>query len=111
MNKISDGRYAEQVYNHSISINEVSKLRINSSFSVPVDQHCMGETEANDAKCIIDVPCTWWPDRVKECKNKCNQNKNYSYSSCDEMQDPFPRVIFVEQWPVDRAAKERTVLG
>lgn len=66
MNKISDGRYAEQVYNHSVSINEVSKLWIDSSLSVPVDQHSMGETKAKDAKCIIDVPSTWWPDRVKE---------------------------------------------
>lgn len=110
MNKISDGRYAEQVYNHSISINEVSKLGINSSFSVPVDQHSMGETKAKDAKCIIDVPSTWRPDRVKECKNKRDQNKNYSYSSYNQMQDPFPRVVLVEQWSVDGPAKERPVL-
>lgn len=43
MNKIDNGRYAKQMYDHSVCINEVPKLGINSSFSVPVDQHGVGE--------------------------------------------------------------------
>lgn len=111
MNKICDGGYTEQVYNHSVSINEVSKLWINSSFSVPMDQHRMGEAQAEDAKCVIDVPSTWWTNRVKECKDERDQNKNYCDGPNNQMQDSFPRVVFVEQRSVDGSTKEWSVLG